>query len=154
MMALSLFEPWATLMCIGAKKIETRSWPTSHRGRLLIHAGAKVAHELIEICHEEPFRTHLRAAGILRWQDFKLGAVIGSVHLDDCRQIVDVSADLSDGRSMLAPDEPERSFGLYELGRWAWLCSQAQRFTTPIPYRGRQRIFNIPPEALGFLSER
>ena len=31
--ALSLTQPWATLVAMGAKRIETRSWATSYRGR-------------------------------------------------------------------------------------------------------------------------
>jgi hypothetical protein len=38
MKALTLTQPWATLVAIGAKTIETRSWPTSYRGPLAIHA--------------------------------------------------------------------------------------------------------------------
>lgn len=38
MKALSLTQPWATLVAIGAKKIETRSWSTSYRGPVAIHA--------------------------------------------------------------------------------------------------------------------
>jgi hypothetical protein len=36
--ALSLKQPWATLMVNGLKTIEVRRWPTSRRGRILIHA--------------------------------------------------------------------------------------------------------------------
>lgn len=36
--ALTLYQPWATLIAIGAKKIETRSWDTKYRGPLAIHA--------------------------------------------------------------------------------------------------------------------
>jgi hypothetical protein len=38
MKALSLTQPWASLVVAGAKKLETRSWPTYYRGPLLIHA--------------------------------------------------------------------------------------------------------------------
>lgn len=34
MRGLSLTQPWATLVAIGAKKIETRSWTTTYRGAL------------------------------------------------------------------------------------------------------------------------
>lgn len=37
--AITMYEPWASLLAIGAKKIETRSWFTNYRGNLLIHAG-------------------------------------------------------------------------------------------------------------------
>ena len=38
MKALTLTQPWATLVAISAKKIETRSWCTHYRGPLAIHA--------------------------------------------------------------------------------------------------------------------
>ena len=36
--ALSLKQPWATLLVYGRKFIEVRRWPTDRRGRILIHA--------------------------------------------------------------------------------------------------------------------
>lgn len=38
MKAISLTQPWATLVHLGAKRVETRSWYTSYRGQLVIHA--------------------------------------------------------------------------------------------------------------------
>lgn len=38
MKALSVRQPWADLIVTGQKAIETRSWRTAYRGRLLIHA--------------------------------------------------------------------------------------------------------------------
>ena len=43
MKALSLRQPWATLVAIGAKQIETRSWSTAYRGTIAIHAGLEGA---------------------------------------------------------------------------------------------------------------
>jgi hypothetical protein len=43
MRALTLHQPWASLVALGAKAIETRSWPTSHRGPLAIHAAKSLA---------------------------------------------------------------------------------------------------------------
>ena len=36
--AISLWQPWANLIAVGAKKYETRSWKTNYRGALLICA--------------------------------------------------------------------------------------------------------------------
>jgi activating signal cointegrator 1 len=41
MKALTLYEPWATLVARGEKRIETRSWKTNYRGPLAIHASKK-----------------------------------------------------------------------------------------------------------------
>lgn len=40
MKALTLWQPWASLIAVGAKTIETRSWSTTYRGPLAIHAAA------------------------------------------------------------------------------------------------------------------
>jgi activating signal cointegrator 1 len=40
--ALTLHQPWASLIALGHKSIETRSWSTKYRGPLAIHAGASV----------------------------------------------------------------------------------------------------------------
>lgn len=39
MKALTLHQPWASLIALGHKRIETRSWSTPYRGPLAIHAG-------------------------------------------------------------------------------------------------------------------
>ena len=157
MMAISLFQPWAMLMVIGAKTIETRSWGTSHRGLLWIHAGLKTSNDLIDVWHTQPFKSMLWSAGIRRWQDLPRGAVIGKVELVDCRKIVspnDVVPDPKDfereGGFMLPPASPELEFGNYKSGRYAWITEAPQRLSAPIPYKARQRIFRIPPQALGF----
>lgn len=36
--AISMHQPWASLLVYGIKRIEGRSWPTTFRGRLWIHA--------------------------------------------------------------------------------------------------------------------
>ena len=37
--ALSIKQPWASLILHGLKTIEVRAWSTARRGRILIHAG-------------------------------------------------------------------------------------------------------------------
>jgi hypothetical protein len=43
MKTLTVRQPWASLIVTGAKDVENRSWPTSYRGTLLIHAGVRLA---------------------------------------------------------------------------------------------------------------
>jgi hypothetical protein len=38
---LTLWQPWASLVALGVKSIETRSWSTQYRGPLAIHASTK-----------------------------------------------------------------------------------------------------------------
>lgn len=41
MKAITIWQPWASLIACGAKKYETRGWPTKYRGPIAIHAAAK-----------------------------------------------------------------------------------------------------------------
>lgn len=50
MKALTLWQPWASLVARGEKTIETRSWPTDYRGPLAIHAAARPMRDARD-CH-------------------------------------------------------------------------------------------------------
>lgn len=42
MKCLSTIDPFATLIAIQEKKIETRSWKTNYRGKIAIHASKNI----------------------------------------------------------------------------------------------------------------
>lgn len=152
MKALSLWQPWASLVIIGAKRIETRSWYTDYRGPLVIHAASKVTNAQLLLHHEEPFKSALAEHGIRRWQDMPLGACIGIVELVDVRQVYGPGAYVVEPRAkpLEPPLEPERSFGLYDAGRFAWVLRKPRALPKPVPRRGRQQLFEVALEELGF----
>lgn len=57
MKAITLWQPWASLIAIGAKKYETRSWKTNYRGPIAIHAAKKDPCKMPILV--EPFETAL-----------------------------------------------------------------------------------------------
>lgn len=70
MKALTVRQPWASLIIHGPKRVENRNWPTRYRGPLLIHAGSN--------------RTGRdRAANVLALP-LDYGVIIGAVVLSDC----------------------------------------------------------------------
>ena len=73
--ALSLKQPWATLLVHGLKTIEVRSWPTARTGRVLIHA-ARVPDPEEEAWAHVP--AELREAARLA------GGIIGAGSLTGC----------------------------------------------------------------------
>lgn len=73
--ALSLKQPWATLLVHGRKSVEVRNWPTARRGRILIHA-AKVSDPRPVAWALVPKELH-EAAGLL-------GGIIGAAELTGC----------------------------------------------------------------------
>jgi activating signal cointegrator 1 len=59
MKALSLTQPWATLVAIGAKCIETRTWHTFYTGTVAIHASKGFPRDARVRCGQPPFIEHL-----------------------------------------------------------------------------------------------
>ncbi len=78
MKALTVWQPWATLVAIGAKRIETRSWSTSYRGPLAIHAAATDRY-LYERCGPPDFFVPTELAQAipgLRWRFNRLPGMV------------------------------------------------------------------------------
>ena len=48
MKAITIKQPWATLIMSGVKRFEFRSWKTNFRGDVLIHAGKGIDKEAVE----------------------------------------------------------------------------------------------------------
>ncbi|HVS73124.1 MAG TPA: ASCH domain-containing protein [Phycisphaerae bacterium] len=145
MKCLSLWQPWATLVVIGAKKFETRSWPTSHRGWLLIHAAKKRDRESLRDAIEDVFFSDpLKKAGYADPEMLPFGAIIGMVALESCRLIHhDNTMGYSSHR---LPDYPERALGNFAPGRFAWELRDFGRFSRPVPFKGCQGIFDVSEE--------
>src|SRR5688572_29785081 len=85
MKVLSLTQPWATLVAIGAKQIETRSWKTAHRGPLAIHAAKGFPKAAKEICRQQPFNQALLDAGFMWFDQLPVGCIVAVCHLVDVR---------------------------------------------------------------------
>lgn len=135
MKALSLWQPWATLVAIGAKGWETRSWFMKHRGPLAIHAAKKCDDENMSYCLEEPFRSVLAAAGYDKIGEFPLGCVLCTVDVARC-------LDTLDARRQGLISEQERAFGDYSAQRYCSELVNLKRLEEPIPARGGQLIWN------------
>jgi hypothetical protein len=160
MRALSLWQPWATLLVGGRKRIETRSWPLKHRGPLLIHAAKKWNADLSALCVREPFKDALECLGVFHVNPFTqppglpFGAIVGRVNIVGCvligmtrthyDTVPGAEMVLGHGDYTVPPDEPERAFGDYTPGRYAILCDDPVRFAEPIPFAGHQGLFDVP----------
>lgn len=141
MKALTLWQPWATLVAIGAKRIETRSWSTNYRGPLAIHAAKRVNKKDLRLCFRDPFFESLTQAGyrLIAYHLFKgntlsHGAIVATCDLVDIQQI---------DRDFVLPTEPELSFGDFTLGRYAWFLDNIEELKEPIPCKGAQRLWEL-----------
>lgn len=144
---LTLYEPYAALMRVGAKVIETRGRPTKYRGPLGIHAAKTVPPAYMEAFRNPQIRRALEKAGYTEWDDFEaeLGTIVCVVNVIDCRRI-EASGVIPDNLMNTCwtypPEEPELSFGNYTPGRFAWITDGLPcRFIEPITARGKQGIW-------------
>src|SRR5689334_5342976 len=127
MRGLSLTQPWASLMAIGAKTIETRSRRWSYRGWVAIHASKEFPKDARRLCYQEPFASALAKHGYVREGQLPLSSIIALVEISDCWQTEDVATRISG---------TERAFGDYRPGRSAYFTRRLIRLPEPIPARG------------------
>lgn len=152
---LSLTQPWATLLVLGYKKIETRSWYTAHRGELWIHAAAGCStfgkRYLRELCECWPFRQCLAEAGYKSFDELPRGQILGRGVLAACNPTA--MRETKDYHGQPISDQ-EYSFGDYgrtNTGRWrrAWLFDSMEKLETPIHAKGALQLwpYEIPESA-------
>ncbi len=167
MKAISILQPWASLVALGHKKIETRSWNTKYRGELLIHAsmGKKKEGALLmnsTVCQKAIGNTFLSLEDHLWLNDLPFGAIIGKVNLeaviqsenidssaDPFQQSMLINSDRSRFTSNCATISPqELAFGDYSPNRFGWLLSDPVLFENPIPCKGQLGIWNFDPRSI------
>jgi hypothetical protein len=144
MKAITIHQPWATLIAIGAKRFETRSWAAEdYRGPLAIHAGRNT--ESLPLFWDEPFCAALQAAGYENPESLPLGSIVCVATLEDCLRT----------NGMAPMDEPEASFGNFDPDRFMWALASVKRFD-PIKARGYQKIWDWdpPPEIVALVEGR
>lgn len=137
--ALTLTQPWATLVMTSAKRVETRAWRTRLQGGLAIHAASSMPCWVRELWADEPYRAALQRAGIVDLKTLPRGALLGSVTMTGCVPTEKILTGMVAGGS---PDE--LLFGDFTPGRFGWLLASPAPLTAPIPMRGRQRLWRLP----------
>lgn len=134
MKAISLLQPWASLVALGAKQYETRSWATPYRGPLAIHASARFPGDLRDLCDEEPFRSLLARHGLTASR-LPLGRVLCVTRLAACAATPSLWGRLT---------EQEEALGDFSLGRFAWRLEDVRRIP-PIAARGSLGLWDWDP---------
>lgn len=119
MKALTLHQPYATAVALGIKTVETRSWPTSHRGTIAIHAGVQHLPRGVEFGHYRTARSGERGSAVVLHQFSPAGPLLGvptlqAVHPLPLGAVVAV-ATVTDCVPMVTRDE---SYGRTEDGKW------------------------------------
>lgn len=109
MKALTICQPYAELIARGEKWIENRTWPTSYRGPLAIHAGKS--------------RDWLDDGEEQEHPGMAFGAVVAIADLVDCRRVEDLPPELANHE--------------HANGPWCFVLENVRRID-PVPARGAQ----------------
>jgi hypothetical protein len=140
MKVLSLWQPWASLVVMGAKKYELRNWQTRYRGLLLIHASSKKPNKADAGFFEKAdfFRDHISSI-----QGLPYGAIIGKVELT---QIVTTDWLLQNMETDPNHNwEQEFAFDDYSPNRFAWKMENPESIP-PIGAKGTLGLWEFPYE--------
>lgn len=119
--ALTIRQPWASLVAQGIKQVENRTWQTPYRGPLLVHAG------------KSPWRGMCRRAWELlegtEHGDIR-GYLLGVVQLVDVVPPGDVEDEWASNRG------------------WCWILEEPTLFSEPVPCPGSQMLWTPSRRAL------
>lgn len=122
MKAITIKQPWASLIVHGIKNIENRSWQTNFRGRVLIHSSAKG--DIAKFgCLQPNQRLKVLNTPMSRicFNDLPFGSIIGSVEIVDCVQ---------NHPSIWA-----------DKGVYNWVLTNPILFPEPIPVKGKLSLW-------------
>jgi len=123
---LSIHQPWAWLICAGAKQIENRTWKTDFRGTIVIHAST--SQSVLKDCLSEIKSD----SSDFRLDDFAYGAIIGLA------DIVDIQVY---GR--------EHEADVYASGPYCWRLANPRLLKKPIPMIGKLNLFTLDDAMIG-----
>lgn len=137
MLGLSVWQPWASLIAVGAKRYETRSWrpPASLIGRRLAICSSRTEEGLLASAQDQALsRLCLRRLGRA---PLPIGAVVAVVTVTGCIATTALAARRIGARERLAGD--------WSSGRYAWRLDDVRALAAPVPVSGSQRFFYLPP---------
>lgn len=149
MKVITLIQPWATLISLGEKKIETRSWKTKYCGELLIHAGKKVDKE---ICESEPYKSVLAKHGY-DYNNLPTGVILAKCYLKECLLVVGKFKGYALMEDSTAVSSNEYEFGHFEIGRYGWILDNVELLNKPIMAKGQLNLWNFNMVKVGEESE-
>lgn len=122
MLALTIKQPWASLIVHHGKDIENRTWPTKIRDRIAIHSSKRM--EFVE--QEAASCLALEITGKIPFtREHELGAIIGLADIVDCVE-----------------SHPSPWF----CGPYGFVLARVHPLPKPVPCRGALGFWQVPPE--------
>lgn len=159
MKALTVWQPWASLIVAGAKPYEFRGWRAPGKlvgQRIVIHAAARPIHadevgDLISrlALRDQDEASRIRAAetcldpgpalAVLNRAlqgDLPLSAGVGTAVLGEATYALGIAVDFGLDRA----NDSDRN----DDANWGWPMSDVEQWATPVPARGRQGFWVWP----------
>ena len=140
---ISLWQPHASLIALGEKPFETRSWATNHRGLLAIHA-SKRPPKVGDLDHrfEDALRDVMCRHGIRPQTEWPMGAILCVCNLGHVGRTSTEHFSLEDPPAwMNKRTKYAHLFGDFSDGRFMWGLEGVRRFREPIPAKGMQGLW-------------
>ncbi|MCM3730305.1 ASCH domain-containing protein [Fictibacillus nanhaiensis] len=140
MKVISIIQPWATLIVLGEKKFETRSWRTKYKGSLAIHSSKKIDRSASKRVH---IVQTLNKHGIVILDDLPTGMILATCNLEGCFEVSEdkgISAVLGNEYHIASGNEYQ--LGDFNKGRYGWLLSNVNVLDNPIPAKGQLGLWN------------
>ncbi|XP_074522685.1 activating signal cointegrator 1 [Halichoeres trimaculatus] len=126
---LSMHQPWASLLVRGIKRVEGRTWYTSHRGRLWIAAAAKKPTPQ-EVAEVETMYRHIHKKEPRFPKEYPTGCLLGCVNVTDCLSQEQFREQF--------PDTCEES-----ASPFVFICSNPQELLVKFPMKGKHKIWKL-----------
>ncbi|XP_040925957.1 activating signal cointegrator 1 isoform X2 [Betta splendens] len=136
---LSMHQPWASLLVKGIKRVEGRTWYTSHRGRLWIAAAAKKPTPQ-EIADVESMYRHIHKKEPAFPKDYPTGCLLGCVNMTDCLSQEQFREQF--------PDTCEES-----ASPFVFICTNPQELLVKFPMKAKHKICSLPITTSSLSSE-
>lgn len=156
MKALTLWQPWASLVAHGFKKWETRSWapPRGIEGQFIaIHSSVMMPSIGRRFMNDDAVSALLRPIypDFWVWQHRQYPAMgywryrseYGKHQLPNGVVLAIARVNEVVRSEHARPNDLERHFGDYTPGRWIWKLSDVHFLRKPVVARGRQKLWDL-----------
>lgn len=131
MKAITIKQPWASLIAHGIKDIENRSWRTHYRGLIFIHSSQAIVNALyLTDEQEDAIRGDIRHDLINR--KLPNSAIIGEVNIVDC--VLNHSSIWAE-QMITYPSEEIPGMNIIQKGQkyaWNWVLANPVLYDKPI----------------------
>lgn len=138
--ALTISQPYASLIAAGEKMVENRTWETLYRGRLLIHAGKG--------------RQYLSAKELKK---YPTACIVAVAEVIECVYVPALAERIRRGIKY-------RGLGLTAMqiiaahehteGPFGWVLMGVRRLERPVPCSGAQGLWTPTPDVVALVTEQ